>query len=239
MGRKGIGKRRLARPSVREVPHQYPSSSDVPIGENSRHSSAVISLRSALEHHFSKRPDVFVSGSLEIWLEDGNEGAVMRSDVIVALDTWRGERQSYFVWVEGKSPDFACDVLSGRFGDSWRYNNRSLAEEMGIREYVAYDPGYDGAACRMKMYRLEGSGYVAVAPNERGEFESRVLGLGIQPDGDRLRVRDLTTGEPIPTMSKLRRDLRMERQARRAEAKARRDAERKVAELQALIQSSS
>ena len=89
------------------------------------------------------------------------------------------------------------------------------------------------------MYRLGDSEYVEVAPNERGEFESAVLGLGIQPDGDRLRVRDLASGKPIPSMSELRRELRSEQRARRAEARARRDAERRVAALQALIQSPS
>ena len=72
-----------------------------------------------------------------------------------------------------------------------------------VPEYVARDHGYDGAVYGMKMYRLVDSGCVAVAPNERGEFESRVLGLGIQPDGDRLRVRDLGIRKPIPIMSEL------------------------------------
>jgi len=234
-----IGKKVLAKPWQRELPVQYPTSSDVPIGENSRHSSAVISLRNALEHHFSDRPDVFVSGRLAIWLEDENEADVMRPDVIVTLDTLRGERNSYYVWVEGKPPDFACDVLSGGTGDSWRWNTSRVARRMGIREFVLYDPGYNGSACRMQMYRLKDSKYVAVAPNERGEFESPILGLGIQPDGDRLRVRDLASGKPIPSMSELRRELQSEQRARRAEARARTDAERRVAELQALIQSSS
>lgn len=234
-----MGEQKLAKPWQREVPRQYPSSSDVPVGENTFHSSAVISLRNALEHHFSNSPDVFVSGRLAIWLEDGNEADVMRPDVIVALDTLRGERQSYYVWVEGKPPDFACDVLSGGIGDSWRWNNWKLAQGMGVREYVAYDPGYNGSACRMKMYRLEDSEYVEVVPNERGEFESPILGLGIQPDGDRLRVRDLASGKSIPSMSELSRELQSEQRARRAEARARIEAERRVAALQALIQSPS
>ena len=61
MASKRTGEPRLARLSVREVPVQYPSDSGVPDSENSRHSSALLSLRNALEHHFRNRPDVFVS----------------------------------------------------------------------------------------------------------------------------------------------------------------------------------
>ena len=239
MASERTGDERLARPSVREVPVQYPSYSGVPDSENSRHSSAVLSLRNALEHHFRNRPDVFVSGRLGVWLEDGNEADVVQPDVMVALDTRPGERRWYYVWVEGKPPDFACDVISGGIGDSWKYGTRIESANLGIREYVVYDPGYDGAPSRMRMSRLEHGRYVSVAPDERGEFESRILGLGIQPDGDRLRVRDLESGKQLPSMSDLARELRLERQARRAEATARRAAERRIAELQALIQPSS
>ena len=239
MANKPTGEGGLAWPREREVPVQYPDSSDIPGSEDSRHSSAVISLRNALEHHFRNRPDVFVSGRLGIWVEDGTDRGVVQPDVIVTLGTLRGERAWYYVWVEGKPPDFACDVISGAFADSWRYGARVERGGTGIPETLVYDPGYNGAPSRMRMRRLEHGDYVDVAPNERGEFESRILGLGFQPDGDKVRVRNLESGKLVPTMSELARGLRLERRARRAEATARRDAEQRVAELEALIEPSS
>lgn len=234
--------RRLEKPSEREVPVQYPSSSETPITEGSRQSSAVKSWRNALEQHFRNRPDVFVSGRLGIWLEDGNEGDVMKPDVMVALDAWQGERWWYYVWVEGKPPDFACDVSDGpqgRFTDIEEDTKALLARNVGIREYVLYNPGYEGRPSTMKMYRLEDGDYVSVTPDKRGEFESRTLGLGIRPGGVRVRLRDLESGKRLPGMLELARELRSERRARRAEAMARRDAERRVAELEAVIQTMS
>ena len=239
MANKPTGEGGLAWPREREVPVQYPESSELPGSEDSRHSSAVISLRNALEHHFRNRPDVFVSGRLGIWVEDGTERGVVQPDVIVTLATLRGERGWYYVWVEGKPPDFACDVISGAFGDDWEYGPRIEWGNIGIPETLVYDPGYNGAPSRMRMRRLEHGDYVDVAPNERGEFESRILGLGFQPDGDKVRVRNLESGKLVPTMSELARGLRLERRARRAEATARRDAEQRVAELEALIESPS
>ena len=72
---------------------------------------------------------------MALWLEDGNEVEVMQADVI-AVDTLRGERRSYHLWVEGKRSDFACDGHSGGLEGCRRLHDWELARAMGIREYV-------------------------------------------------------------------------------------------------------
>ena len=239
MANKPTGEGGLAWPREREVPVQYPESSETAVSHGSHHSTAVISLRNALDYHFRDRPDVFVSGGLGVWFEDGNLADVAQADVLVALGTLRGERRWYYVWVEGKPPDFVCDVISGNFGDWWVDGIRGEWQRMGVPEILVYDLGYNGAPSKMRMRRLEHGGYLDVQPDDRGEFKSRILGLGIRLDGDQFRVRDLESGKQVPAMLELARELRLERRARRAEATARRDAEQRVAELEALIESTS
>ena len=230
-------KQRIARPSIREVPYQYRSSSNTPISENSRHSTAVISLRNALELHFKDRPDVFLSGRLSIWREDGKED-VERPDVIVTLGVWPGERDSYYLWVEGKAPDFVFDVVSSA-GELTRCYVSEWYLELGVREYVVYDPGYDGDVSKIRMFRRRGNRFVEVIPDESGEVQSEVLGLGFRPTGDFVRARDLQNGKDLPSLLELDQALSEEREARLAEARARQEAEGRVAELERILKDSS
>ena len=228
--------RKLERPSIRERPVQYTSSSETPDGENSRQSSAVISVRNALELHFKDRPDVFVSGRLAIWYQIGWEFAT-QPDVLVTLGAWRGERGIYCRWFKGKVPDFVLDVIGSGFGDrswdlSWKFGPQEYLD-YGVREFVLYDPGYDERANRMAMCRLQEKRRVNVSVDENGEFRSEVLGLA--PAGDQVRVRDLKTGKIIPSLLELDAALATEREARKAEERERRKAETRVGDLEALL----
>lgn len=216
---------------------QYRSSSETPLGENSRHSSAVISIRNALELHFKDRPEVFVTSGLAVWYEIGVEYAV-RPDVLVALDVWRGERTIYYPWVEGKVPDFVLDVMRcsyhPRWDLEWEYGTRHY-EGSGIHECVLFDPGYEDDAVRMRMCRMDEDGSVEVEPDETGEFQSEVLGLGLTPARGRVRIRDLKSGKVIPSLLELDQSLAAEREARKAESRARQEAETRIAELERLV----
>ena len=228
---------KLAKPSVREVPVQYPSSSETPLGENSRHASAVISIRNALDLHFKDRPEVFVTSGMAVWYEIGVEFAV-QPDVLVALDVWRGERRIYYPWVEGKVPDFVLDVIRSkyhpRWDNEWKYGTERY-EEFGIRECVLFDPGYEDNSSRMRMCRMVENRRVEVEPDETGEFQSEVLGLGLTPERDRVRIRDLKSGKVIPSLLELDQALAAEREARQAESRARQEAEATIAELEVLV----
>ena len=228
---------KLEKPSVREVPVQYPSSSETPLGENSRRSAAVISIRNALDLHFKDRPDVFVTGSLAVWFEIDVEFAV-QPDVLVALGVWRGERSIYYPWVEGKVPDFVLDVMRSRYHPRWDLEWKYGADpymKYGIHECVLYDPGFEDDAPRMRMCRLVENHRIEVEPDETGEFQSEVLGLGLKPEKGHVRIRDLKSGRVLPSLLELDQALAAERESRKAESKARQEAEVRIAELEDLV----
>src|SRR3954467_12679753 len=67
-------------------------------------------------------------------------------DVMLAVDvSWKGrdlrrkENQSYFVWVVGKPPDLALEIVSDRRGGEDGYKLARYAK-IGVLYYVIFDP---------------------------------------------------------------------------------------------------
>ncbi|HEX4609570.1 MAG TPA: hypothetical protein VH092_15330, partial [Urbifossiella sp.] len=72
----------------------------------------MIELVEVLAGHFAGRPDVYVSGNLLVFYEEGNPGRHLAPDGLVARGISPGERDSYKVWGEGKFPDIVFEVTS-------------------------------------------------------------------------------------------------------------------------------
>lgn len=63
--------------------------------------------REVLGIYFQNRPDVYVSGNLFIYYEQGNPESVIAPDVFVVFGVDNKERRSYKTWEEqDKTPDF-------------------------------------------------------------------------------------------------------------------------------------
>ena len=107
---------------------------------------------------------------------------------------------------------------------------RRLCGEMGVREYFLFKPDYGttGRSGVMRAYYLMENRLVEIGA--RGmvggeeEYESEALGLGLRAEGNRVRLRDLATG----------RDLELPHEIEQA----RRAAEARIAELEALLNGS-
>ena len=65
-----------------------------------------------LRDFFLRRPDVYVSGNLLIYYEEGNVHASVAPDVFVVFGVPNHTRPIYKVWEEGKSPDFVMEITS-------------------------------------------------------------------------------------------------------------------------------
>lgn len=91
-------------------------------------------------------------------------------DVMVALDVRLGqdphlkENRSYFVWMQGKAPDAAVEIVSNLKGGE---GDRKLAlyERIGVRYYIIYDPENLLKAGTLRVFGLNGAGYGAIAPD--------------------------------------------------------------------------
>ena len=210
----------------------YPSSDGKPLAENDFQLVAILYAIDVLRTRYAECKDVYVSGDLLIYYEEGNPRASVAPDVFVVFGAEDRLRMTYKLWEEPKGPDFVLEVASR---STWRDDvgpKRSVYARLGVREYWLYDPRGEYLSPGLQGWRLSGAGYerhpVKELPDGMLTLHSEILGLELRAKGGEMRFRDAVTG----------RDLlghREEHAARRAEAAARRAAEARVAELEALL----
>ena len=195
----------------------YPSSDGQPMAENDWQLRAIIDAVSELLLYFKHRPDVYVSGDLLIYHEEGNPGARVAPDVFVVFGAARHKRTIYKLWEEPKAPDFVLEVASA---GTWKNDlgpKRALYAALGIREYWLFDPREEYFDPPLQGFRLEAGGYRPLpARVEDGKrmLRSEVLGLGLHVQNDNLRFRDPATGEDLRTLEESEANSEQEKTAR-------------------------
>ncbi|MEW5985815.1 MAG: Uma2 family endonuclease [Chloroflexota bacterium] len=213
----------------------YPIRDGKPMAETGFHVKLMTYLITMLRAHFRHRRDVYVSGNMFLYYQEGQPRKFVAPDVFVAFGV-EGfqirERHSWFVWKEGKAPDVIFEFTSKATWQEDLVKKKALYEQLGVQEYFLFDPLDEYLAEQLEGYRLEGGLYVPM-PSEEGQLESQVLGLVLRAEEGELALYDATTGEPLlpPTAMAEYLDNAEERADR--EAKRRRALEAEVAALQA------
>jgi len=232
---------------------EYPSSDGKPMAESDSQRDCLVYAVDALQQHFRHLRDVYVSGNLLLYYEEGNPKAVVAPDVFVVLGASNHRRPSYLLWREPKAPDFVLEVTSRSTRKKDQGPKRELYRRLGVREYWQYDPTGDYLEPALQGLALRGGEYQPLPAVERGAgrlvLRSAVLGLELRLESGEFRFRDAAAGTTLGTREELETRLRVEaaarqreaaaRQreaaARRREAAARRAAEARVAELEARL----
>ena len=175
-----------------------------------------------LKAWFRQRSDVYVSGNMFVYYEEGHPQAVVAPDVFVVYGVPNHLRRVYKVWVEGKTPDVVFELTSKSTRREDLSDKRFLYEELGVREYFLFDPLREYLRPCLQGFRREDDYFhpipVTSLPGGEWQLSSQVLGLMLQTDGSDLRLLDPVT------------DMRLlmageEADARRAAEVARRAAE--------------
>ena len=78
--------------TARTAKVEYPSSDGRPIAEGDHQRTPLTYAVDALRLHFRDRPDVYVSGNLLIYYEEGNPRASVAPDVFVVLGANSADR---------------------------------------------------------------------------------------------------------------------------------------------------
>ena len=182
----------------------YPSSDGLPLAENDWQLEAILDAVGVLKIRYGGRPDVYVSGDLLIYYEEGNPRKSVAPDVFVVFGAANHKRNVYKLWEEPKAPDFVLEVASE---NTWREDlgrKRALYAELGVREYWLFDPKDEYFDPPLQGLVLRDRGYHALpALVENGSRTSRseVLGLDLRADRGVLCYRDTATGEHLQTLS--------------------------------------
>ena len=207
------------------------------MAENMWQADAILNARSDLG---SARPQALVAADILMYPEEGNNRNSIAPDVLVAFGIGTPKRSSYFVWEEGKPPDWILEVASPGTQAEDRGHKRHRYAEIGcrsigcsIRKAMSIRGGRHG--CR--GLKLVGGEYRPLEPKVvDGErtIHSEVLGLDVRVDGELLRFRDPATDKDVRHRDEIEADEELAQaqasdetaQRKTAEARARRESAR-------------
>ena len=161
----------------------------------------------ALRLFFQSRPQIYVSGNLFIYYEEGKPSQNISPDVFVIVGVNNRERRSYKAWQEGgKLPSFILELTSKSTKKQDEEIKPELYRQLGVQEYFQYDPTGDYLHPQLKGQQLVTGQYqplpAQTLPNGTVSISSQVLGLDL-----RLLPPTITSFIPI-SVGPLMRELR-------------------------------
>ncbi len=205
----------------------YPDSDGQPMAESDFQREPLMYAVESLRIHFRDRPDVYVSGNMFVYYEQGNPKAVVAPNVFVVMGAPSHDRASYKLWHEPKAPDFVLEITSKSTYSEDQGAKRGVYALLGVKEYWQYDPTGDYLEPRLQGLQLIERNYWPLPIQERSgtdlRMHSAVLGLDLRLDEGQLRFHDPATGEPLRSHAEA--EL-----ARQAAEQARQDAEARAEE---------
>ena len=178
----------------------YPSSDGRPMSDNMWQGKAITNADGDLE---SAHPKALVAADILVYPEKGNSRNKIAPDVLVAFGIGTHKRSSYFVWEEGKPPDWVLEVASPGTEAEDRGTKRRKYAEMGVPEYWMFDAKgdvYPPGTPRLQGLKLVDGEYRPLKSrlvDGRRMIRSEVLGLDVRAEDELLRFRDVATGRDV------------------------------------------
>lgn len=211
----------------------YPESDGQPMTESDATRDYLIYSVEVLRLYFQSRRNIYVSGNLFIYYEEGNPQAVVSPDVFVVFGVSGRKRRSYKTWQEGgKLPSFVMEITSNSTKKKDEVEKPALYAKLGVQEYFQYDPTADYLNPQLKGATLVDGSYqplpLTVNPDGTALIHSSVLGLDlqlhppysvaeIQPLAQELRFYDPQTRMKLLTLQETE-QARLEAEQARVEA---------------------
>jgi len=207
---------------------EYPESDGKPMAETDFQRAYLIYSVSVLDLYFQNQSDVYVSGNILIYYEEGNPKACISPDVFVVLNQDKRKRRSYKVWEEGeKYPNFVLEITSKSTVNEDQGSKKGLYAFWGVQEYFQYDPTGDYLKSRLQGFRLIEGNYFPIPEvplDQANDFSlrSEVLGIDLCLKNQDLKFFEASSGIQLlgleETESARRAaELRAEQEAQRAD----------------------
>jgi Uma2 family endonuclease len=181
----------------REV--DYPTS-DGRSMDSDLHRQVICDVIAILMRHFKADPNVYVSGNLLLYYEEGNRRKQISPDAFVVKGVPKSPpRDYYLLWKEGKGPDVVIEITSKTTRREDQQKKWVLYRDvLKVPEYFQFDPREEYLEPSLQGHRLVNGEYVPVAMLD-GRMPSEVLGLHLERHGHELRLFDPETGQRLLT----------------------------------------
>ncbi len=204
----------------------YPESDGNPMAETEFHLEETIYLIEALKDRFRDAQDVYVGGDMFLYYVEGAPEHVVAPDVFVVFGIPKRKRRIYKLWEEERPPSLVIEVTSADTRKKDLGSKKALYEQLGIQEYLLYDPLGDYLDPRVRGFRLVGDSYVSMAPGDKNSVQSSTTGLTFRMEDSRLRLIDTGTGQPLLRGEEARELARRAQSAEEEAARLRAELER-------------
>jgi len=197
-------------PAISQVlvpePIYYPDTDGEPMAESDHQRDFLTYLVEALKNHFQPQAEVYVSGNLLIYYEEGNPKRSVAPDVFVVFGVPNHDRNIYQTWMEGKGPDVVIEITSRTTRQVDEKIKPALYQKLGVREYFQYDPQGHYLKPALRGRQLNDEGNYEPMNLIRGLdgsawLTSTLLGLQLRLEGGRLRLFDPQTDDYLDTYS--------------------------------------
>jgi Uma2 family endonuclease len=181
----------------------YPESDGEPMAETDFHASLLIDLKKALEIFFAEREDIYVTGNIMFYYEEGEPTEVISPDVMVCFGIPKRKRTSYKTWEENDIvPSIVIEISSRGTWKKDRVEKRLLYEMLGVKEYFIFNPLDLKSDSSFLAYRMENGEYESMKI-ENHRIKSEVLDLELVVEGSTLRIFNPVTNEFLKTTEEL------------------------------------
>ncbi len=211
----------MAIPLQHESDIEYPDSDGKAMAETPIHRKVMSHLIDALEDHFADDPDVYVSGNMLLYYEEGKRSSVAPDVFVVRGVPKEEDRDVYLLWREGKAPCFVLEVTSKTTREEDQKSKKSRYARLGVEEYFLFDPRSEYLRPRFQGLLLTAGEYQPLRLAPDGGLISRTLGITFLPQGKSLRMVDAKTGQLLLTFEEWKAKAKAaEERARAAEERA-------------------
>jgi Uma2 family endonuclease len=174
----------------------YPYTDGKPMGESDLHVRLMLDLLFTLRW-FLNNVRACVAANMFIYYEEGNPKRVICPDLFVVLGAHPESRMSYQVWNEGGLvPDLVIELTSKSTRKVDQEQKPALYAQLGVQEYILFDPLGHYLRPRLKGFRLKSGAY---QPMDDFPIHSERLGLEFRVEDQALRLYDMESGERLPT----------------------------------------
>jgi Uma2 family endonuclease len=176
---------------------EYPETDGLPMAETDLHRKIMTYVIERLSARYASRKDVYVSGNLLVYYEEGQWGVSLAPDCMVVFGVPPGDRRIFKTWEEGKYPSVVIEITSRatQFEDMFK-KLRIYEQTWKVKEVFLFDPTQDYLKPSLLGYRLSRGEYVQLKTSN-GRLVCRELGITLERDKRRLILRDSKSGKEL------------------------------------------